>query len=300
MAPRSTYPITGVFYFLGHPQLWSKMFCPFLLTLAFGIVSIVLAFVYLLPLQAHALINVNCPSWLAWICSVIFVLLESAIMDLLFFAIVMPFFQDALFDATLMARGMSRMFATRVPVDGFLLCCRGISSGLALVWFLLISQVVIMVITAPLHLIPVIGTIIACYINGWVISWGHRIHYDLEFRGFTVSESRRYAWANKNDYCHFGAVAGALELIPVFNLVFMWTNVCSMALWVADEYEKNEAAIGRDEQRFAQEQGIGYPSGGPSYYPQVNSYPSQEGFEQSRLVDEYPGSSGKKGYHQPA
>lgn len=74
--------------------------------------------------------------------SVIFVLLESAVLDLLFFAIVLPIYQDALFDATLKARGLDRMFATRVPVSGLRLCCRGISSGLALVWLLLLAQVI--------------------------------------------------------------------------------------------------------------------------------------------------------------
>lgn len=117
------------------------MLCPFLLTLIFGILSLVLSFVFLLPLQAQALINANCPAWLAWIVSIVFVLLESALMDVIFFAILLPFYQDALFDATLKARGMGRMFATRVEVNGLVLCCRGISSGVVLVWFLVLAQV---------------------------------------------------------------------------------------------------------------------------------------------------------------
>lgn len=62
-------------------------------------------------------------------------------MDVIFFAILLPFYQDALFDATLKARGMGRMFATRVEVNGLVLCCRGISSGVVLVWFLVLAQV---------------------------------------------------------------------------------------------------------------------------------------------------------------
>lgn len=71
-------------------------------------------------------------------------------------------------------------------------------------------------------------------------SWGHHIHYDLEFRGWSVAESRRYAWKRKSDYAHFGAVAVGLELVPIFNLLFMWTNAVGAALWVADEYEERE------------------------------------------------------------
>lgn len=117
------------------------MLCPFLLTLVFGIISLVLSFVFLLPLQAHALISAHCPAWLAWLVSVIFVLLESALFDVVFFAVMLPIFQDALFDATLKARGMSRMFDTRIPVSGMVLCCRGVSSGIMLVWFLVLAQV---------------------------------------------------------------------------------------------------------------------------------------------------------------
>lgn len=62
-------------------------------------------------------------------------------MDVIFFAILLPFYQDALFDATLKARGMARMFATRVELNGLVLCCRGISSGVVLVWFLVLAQV---------------------------------------------------------------------------------------------------------------------------------------------------------------
>ncbi|KAI7879130.1 hypothetical protein K492DRAFT_164102 [Lichtheimia hyalospora FSU 10163] len=251
MAPPYTYPITAIFYFIAHPQLWIKVLCPFLLTLVFGIISLVLSFVFLLPLQAHALIDAHCPAWLAWLVSVIFVLLESAIFDVIFFAIMLPIFQDALFDATLKARGMSRMFDTRVQVGGMVLCCRGVSSGLMLVWFLVLAQIFVWIITAPLHLIPVVGTVIACYINGWPACWGQHIHYDLEFRGFSVSDSRRYAWKNRSSYCSFGVVAVALEIVPLFNLLFMWTNVVGAALWVADKYEKNEKEIAK-QQRLQQ------------------------------------------------
>lgn len=76
-------------------------------------------------------------------------------------------------------------------------------------------------------------------------SWGHHIHYDLEFRGFSVSDSRSFAWKHRDAYCSFGTVAVALELIPIFNLLFMWTNVVGAALWVGDKYEKNEREIAR-------------------------------------------------------
>ncbi|ORX62996.1 hypothetical protein DM01DRAFT_1314725 [Hesseltinella vesiculosa] len=249
VALRTTYPVQGIFFFLAHPQLWTKTICPFFLTLLFGIISLVLSFVFLLPLQAHALIAAHCPAWLAWLVSVIFVLLESALMDIIFFLILIPLFQDALFDATLKARGMTRMFETRVPVSGMTLCCRGIGIGVVFVWFLVLAQIIVLVITAPLHLVPFLGTVVACFINGWPFAWGALIHYDLEFRGFSIAESRRNAWNRRGDYSQFGMVAVALELIPFFNLLFMWTNIVGAALWMADEYEKNERLIAQQQSK---------------------------------------------------
>ncbi|RUS12701.1 hypothetical protein BC937DRAFT_87227, partial [Endogone sp. FLAS-F59071] len=100
--------------------------------------------------------------------------------------------------------------------------------------------VAVLIITLPLHIIPVLGTIIACYLNGWVATWGHMIHYDLEFLSLTVLESRHRAWARRHEYVSFGAVCVALELVPIAGLLFMWTNVVASALWVVDEIEEEE------------------------------------------------------------
>src|SRR5438874_1812635 len=86
----------------------------------------------------------------------------------------------------------------------------------------------------PLHAIPVIGTILYCYINGWVMTWGHQIHYHIEIKEWTISQSLRFAWKNRFDYSTFGFFAVALELIPIANLLFFWTNVVGAALWTAD------------------------------------------------------------------
>lgn len=182
------------------------------------------------------------------------------------------------------------------------------------------TQIFVWIITAPLHLIPVVGTAIACYINGWPAwyrylylfvacahnyaktssffnySWGHHLHYDIEFRGFSVSESRRFAWRNRASYCNFGAVAVALELVPLFNLLFMWTNVVGAALWVADKYEKNEAEIAKQQRRQQQQQNASGNTSIASIYPSHKSpssfVPSIDS-EQGRLLY---GSTTKDGY----
>lgn len=41
----------------------------------------------------------------------------------------------------------------------------------------------------------------------------------------SVNESRKYAWKNRTHFCEFGAMAVFLEMTPVLNLLFFWTNV---------------------------------------------------------------------------
>nr|CAG8506331.1 3927_t:CDS:2 [Entrophospora candida] len=94
--------------------------------------------------------------------------------------------------------------------------------------------IITLLITMPLHLFPVIGTLLYCYLNGWIMTWGHQIHYHLEIKHWSVNQSRKFAWRNREDYIEFGAIAVALELIPILNLVFFWTNVVGAALWTAD------------------------------------------------------------------
>jgi hypothetical protein len=82
--------------------------------------------------------------------------------------------------------------------------------------------------------------------------WSQHLHYDMEIRTLTVSGSYAYARKHKWEYANFGAIAFGLEIIPVFNIFFMWTNIVGAALWVAEEYEADhqaKAASGSGEQR---------------------------------------------------
>lgn len=62
-------------------------------------------------------------------------------------------------------------------------------------------------------------------------------------RGWLVSESFKHALNNKLDYINFGAIAFALEVIPIANIFFTWTNIIGTALWVADEYRLEKGLV---------------------------------------------------------
>ncbi|RIA84374.1 hypothetical protein C1645_698694 [Glomus cerebriforme] len=233
-APPSTYPIKGIFFFFSNGSLIRRIICVLLLTLVVALLAIGLTFGFLLPLQAHALIVAGCPAWLAWIVSVIFCLLEAGIFTIIFYLIITPIWQDALFDDVLRLKGVGHVLEKRKTTSELTLCCRGFCSGISLAFATIYAIVITLLITIPLHAIPIIGTILYCYINGWVMTWGHQLHYHIEIKEWTIKQSLKFAWKNRFDYSMFGCIAVALELIPVANFIFFWTNVVGAALWTAD------------------------------------------------------------------
>ncbi|KAG0090994.1 hypothetical protein BGZ92_001716 [Podila epicladia] len=242
----SSYPVKGVFYMLGHPQLFSNLICPILVTMIWAIAALIFGFAYLLKLQAHALINVNCPAAVAWIVCVIFVLLEVAVMIILFYLIILPIYQDALFDRVLKLRGLRHVLKQNEGND--VVKCdemtpqRKRNSNIIVV--LVVVVVTVLILTLPLNLIPIAGQILYSMINGWILTFGLRFHYDAEIRNISVLQSRKEAWERRSE---FGSVAVGLEMIPLANLLFLWTNIVGAALWVADEIEKEEARLQQEQ-----------------------------------------------------
>jgi hypothetical protein len=101
----------------------------------------VIAFKFLLPYQVGKLVEHHWPRWFAWFASVILAIIESSIMNMVCFAVLVPFFQDAIFDATLRARGLDKIFDEVVEVPGIILCWRNFRSSLFVFWLLLIIKV---------------------------------------------------------------------------------------------------------------------------------------------------------------
>jgi len=251
--PPSTYPVKGIFYFLSNWTLIRRIIFILLLTLIVALLAICLTFGFLLTLQAHALINAGCPEWLAWIVSVIFCLLEAVIFTVIFYLIVTPIWQDALFDEVLRLKGVGRVLENRRNTSELTICCRGCCSGIALafisIYTIVLVQIITLLITMPLHAIPIIGTVLYCYINGWVMTWGHQIHYHIEIKEWSINQSLRFAWKNRFDYSMFGFIAVALELIPIANFLFFWTNVVGAALWTADIIIDEQRLLNAEDDR---------------------------------------------------
>ncbi|KAG0046853.1 hypothetical protein BGZ83_007982 [Gryganskiella cystojenkinii] len=234
----SSYPVQGIFYLLAHPSLLSSLICPILWTMLWGFGALIFGFAFLLKRQANALIVAKCPAAVAWIVSIIFVLLEVAVLIILFYLIILPIYQDGLFDRVLKLRGLRHVLKQNEGND-MRKCLRGVNGGLLVVFF----QILVMILTLPVNVIPILGQMAYVTLNGWVFTFAVRFHYDVEIRYITVLQSRKEAWERRKEFTSFGSVAFALELVPLANLLFMWTNIVGAALWVADEIEKEELRL---------------------------------------------------------
>ncbi|KAG0366806.1 hypothetical protein BGZ54_004860 [Gamsiella multidivaricata] len=193
-----------------------------------------------MPLQVDFLIRHSWPGWIASIAAAFFTLLEAALGSLIAYLALMPFWEDALFDAVLRSRRLG--YIIDAAHGDYRTCMNGVLASLYIILFqsivLLFFQVVSLIVLLPLHVVPVVGTIVYCYLNGWVMAFSKRIHYDVELCKMSVNQSRKYAWKRRSEFCEFGGVAVFLEMTPVLNLLFFWTNVVGAALWVADEIEE--------------------------------------------------------------
>ncbi|KAG0072932.1 hypothetical protein BGZ89_001607 [Linnemannia elongata] len=96
-------------------------------------------------------------------------------MIVLFYLIILPIYQDGLFDRVLKLRGLRHILEANRGND-------------------------VAKLTLPLNLIPILGQILYATINGWILTFGIRFHYDAEIRNMPVSQSRREAWARKSEY----------------------------------------------------------------------------------------------------
>ncbi|KAF9327360.1 hypothetical protein BG006_009315 [Podila minutissima] len=276
----SSYPVQGIMFMMGHPQLITSLICPIIWTILWAIAATIFGFAFLLHKQAYALISVNCPAGVAWFVSVLFVLLEIALLVLVFYLIILPIYQDALFDRVLKLRGLRHVLDKRGGND-VIKCLRGVHGGLLIVFI----------------------QILYAMINGWLLTFGVRFHYDVEICNMSVSQSRKEAWQRRKEFSGFGSVAVGLEMIPLANLLFMWTNIVGAALWVADEIERDER---KQQQRVSQTHTIASGQSGQSltspassavpYLPPTNSSTEHLAEEGLAIALSPPPKAGYFGY----
>lgn len=111
------------------------------MTFIFSAFSIGLSLKVLLPHQVDKLLEWHWPHWMSWAISIVSVILESAALNLLFFMVLRPFFEDMVFDTTLRAKGLGHVIDDAEDVPRLVLCWRSMRSSLLVTTLLLLLKV---------------------------------------------------------------------------------------------------------------------------------------------------------------
>ncbi|CAF3691973.1 unnamed protein product [Rotaria sordida] len=228
MALRSsyTYPFHGIFYLITHPSLWRQISCGLIIMLIGSIIASILLFVFAFPSQAHGLSS-HMAEWLSWVLSFFLTLIEIAISVLVFSSLFLAYYMEIIFDAVWRQEtmGINEIQRERLLSRTY--------SFIKSFLILIIVRVILIIITSPLNLIPILGTILYIYINGYYYAWSLHCRY-FDLLGLTFSQGKHFVEENRSDYTNFGVVGLLLEMIPLINLVTPITNVIGSSLWACD------------------------------------------------------------------
>ncbi|CAF0870474.1 unnamed protein product [Rotaria sp. Silwood1] len=221
-----SYPIRGIFYLIRHPSLWRQLFCGLIIMLLVSIIASILLLVFAFPAQAYAL-SEHMASWISWIISFILTLFEIGIAVLLFSSLYLSYYMEIIFDAVVREETMIINHGETQMISSRTFSC--IKSFIILIIF----RVILVVLTCPLNIIPILGTILYIYINGYYYAWSLHCRY-FDLIGLTFAQGKHYVEENRSDYTRFGIVAVLFEMIPFLNLITPITNIIGSALWACD------------------------------------------------------------------
>lgn len=169
-----TYPIRGIFYLISHPGLWSKLVCGLILMILVSIICSVLLFLFVFPYQAYAL-SEYMSEWIGWICSFFLTLFEIATSILVLSSLFLAYYMDIIFDAVWREEvmGINEEQTIQRSSSTTFSCIKSFV-------VLIIFRVFLLIITSPLNLIPILGTILYIYVNGYYYAWSlHCRYFDL-------------------------------------------------------------------------------------------------------------------------
>lgn len=223
--------LVGAVYFIGKPSLWKQVVCPILVSLLTTVVSMIVLFALALVPQVRLLRDfLGWPAWVAWISAVVAILAEVAITNVIVLLVLFGRVQSVIMFSVLEERGILRALredrgSEELPEAN---CVRDFGHCLLFQG----ARLVLMIVTLPLHGVPVLGQIAWVLLNGWLYAW----ELEAEFM-VTLEERRscgqqlRFVRRRCGWFFGFGAAAMAWELVPLVGQWIFWgSNACAAAL----------------------------------------------------------------------
>jgi hypothetical protein len=148
-------PLAGFWYFTKHPSLWKIVLLPICCAMLIDLVGVILLFALALVPQANLLIAVDgMPEAVAWLIAVALVMVECLLLVIVTATVVFGAFGSKLFAKTMELEG--------VPLNDDVPCREECWGDFWMGFF----RFSLFILLLPLHLIPCLGTVLFCYLNG--------------------------------------------------------------------------------------------------------------------------------------
>jgi len=231
------------------PRLWAVAALPMILCLALIILVVVLLSFTLIPQTAFLSMFVS--PFLAPFLVIVLVIVEMVIFVQLCVALLLSRAQDAVFDAVHATLGVR---ADNIRADAI----QNAHTWASAIYFTL-WRTFVLIIALPLNLIPYVGTVLYTALCGYFYAWDMHSTWLAEIRmRHTVDAQREFVRQNLTVYIVFGMVCQALEFIPVFNAVTIFSNYAGAAL-LAGAFDEELLAAQRNEP-LLEEVGVEVPA----------------------------------------
>lgn len=215
------YPFTGMGHFLTHPALWIYAICPIIC----GVIATIFAIgfvTYRTDVQYDWLMSLGVlhdhPFW-SGVVLFFLSLAEIAVIAFTIIKISLAVLFRNVFIETMKAKGVWQ---------GENLECNLMDE----LWWAVVGTV-FAVVLMPLHLIPVLGTVIYCAANGALYAWEFHEGYFV-MCGIPYKEQRHEVFKYWQDYAVFGLICQLLLFVPFVGPFTFVTSVCGAACWAAD------------------------------------------------------------------
>ncbi|KAK5114448.1 hypothetical protein LTR62_002383 [Meristemomyces frigidus] len=253
-SPAFLYPLKGIWYYATHPYLRPLLKSRLIpLTVLSSSILVLLFLTAYLPLVGFlALFHFKGSAWVNATFSILIV--GMLLIQMLFEALFVDSTQVDIFDAVMIAEGYEHLVKNCRPVADDIdetdpLKRMGPREKGATFAPFSFRQVIELVLCLPLNFIPFVGVPLFLLATGYragpLLNWRY---FDLkqfnkrERNQFIKTKRRRF------EYMWYGTVYLALQLIPVFSMLFLLTGAAGSALWsVHVEQESTRDSVDEED-----------------------------------------------------
>jgi len=239
------YPIQGIYYLLSHPRSLTPLIPTILKAIAVSLVVVASAFFFTYLPIVTVLAFVTGP--LAFIAAIPLVLgLSYLVIMFLTRTLLLATAQVDLFDAVLLAKNHTQLVQKgrllNPSNNGGKVTQLGKAITRPLAGRFSTDSIVRYVLSLPLNLIPVVGTVFFLGYNGYKAGPGYHARY-FQLKNYDKSKRQEVIHRRRGAYTAFGTVAMVLNLIPVISVFFTLTTAVGAALWASDIENKSAPPV---------------------------------------------------------